>query len=303
MRVSNELPVVFVGPEAAVDVVVVGAGIAVVALTVDIVFEQRSVPDGGHAEVLEVAQLAADALDVAAVPAVELVRGGLFGRLGGRIVGRVAVDEAVGHDKIDKVGGREARACCRTAPARADLIGDAELFLPVGEADAVSARLGGLVDLDIDEEVVGALGFVGDSRLHALAALDPHVEIADVAAVNHQLERGVHPYPPAERLDMPDAVGAGLDLPLPRLGEPDSYGHGVLAFRAPVDQGRRVAGDDLERGVGVECGVGMLELCKLLIEVGPLALAPLRSLVFLEELETTEIAHFLTGVNQRLTVW
>ena len=102
---------------------------------------------------------------------------------------------------------------------------------------------------------------------------------------------------------MPDAVGAGLDLPLPRLGEPDSYGHGVLAFRAPVDQGRRVAGDDLERGVGVECGVGMLELCKLLIEVGPLALAPLRSLVFLEELETAEIAHFLAGVNQRLTVW
>ena len=58
VRIPHELAVLLIASEAAVDVVVVCAGVAVVAFLVHIVLQKRGVPYGGNAEVLEIAQLA-----------------------------------------------------------------------------------------------------------------------------------------------------------------------------------------------------------------------------------------------------
>ena len=73
MSLVAETAVVFVGAEAGIHAIVVGCGIAVIGRVAvlgvwRVVLKHRRQPEGGHTEFLEVVQMLADAVQVAAMP-------------------------------------------------------------------------------------------------------------------------------------------------------------------------------------------------------------------------------------------
>lgn len=93
-----------VAAEARVDVIVVGGGISVICSAGHVVGKHWVNPYCGHSERVDVAEMAAHALDIASVAAV-----GIFTVVNGRIlecvalggiVDGVAFGKAVGHDEI-----------------------------------------------------------------------------------------------------------------------------------------------------------------------------------------------------------
>ena len=135
--------------EAGVDMVIVRAGIAVIALIGLVVQQERRIPDGRRAQVRHIVQVVDDALEVAAVAGhgiltVHSVRGG---RNGPRMAGAVDVfpalpllivvhegrGKAVRHDQVDHIGRGIALALPAAFLALPHLVGILELLLPTGE--------------------------------------------------------------------------------------------------------------------------------------------------------------------------
>ncbi len=93
--------------EVRVDGVQIRGAIAVIILRCAIL-DDGSEPQSCHAQILQVRKMVLDSAQIAAVIRAWLravVRVGKFGRF---IVGGIAVGEAVGHDQVDHVVGREA---------------------------------------------------------------------------------------------------------------------------------------------------------------------------------------------------
>ena len=108
MREVDEVLELLVRAEAAVNLVVIRDGVAVVRTAGHVVLLRGVEPDGGHAQVGDVVQVLFDALQVAAVAGILLgaVHLGLQHPLD-HVVRRVTVGEAVGHDEVEHVLGRE----------------------------------------------------------------------------------------------------------------------------------------------------------------------------------------------------
>ena len=201
MGLGNQVAVLLVRSEAGVDAVVVGAGVAVVRSFGLVVEQQGRGPDDRCPEVGNVVQVVADTLDIAAVAAEEGFAVGLLLRVGGRIVFGIAVGEAVGHEEVDHVRGREAPALCRTFAACRDFVGHLELPPLLREDEVVGARCGRGIDGDIDEEVVGAVGLVGRRDLHAPSPFDADSVVGDPFSGDEQLQGRLHLRPPREGFD------------------------------------------------------------------------------------------------------
>ena len=60
------------------------------------------------------------------------------------------------------------------------------------------------IDLDVNEEVIGAVAPVHCADLHALQSLELYLPCPDSFAPDHQLQRRLHPHPPARWLDALD---------------------------------------------------------------------------------------------------
>ena len=130
MRFFHKQLIVLVVAEAGVYVVVVGAGIAVVALLRLIIQKQRRAPDSRSAQVGNIVQVVHDTLDVSAVPGHRVLAVHFVGRcrdfpgagaavqvfptLPGLVVVHEGRREAVRHDEIDHIGLRETLP--RSAP-------------------------------------------------------------------------------------------------------------------------------------------------------------------------------------------
>ena len=215
MGLVHHLLVVGVVAEARVDVVVIGAGVAVVGLLRLVVQQQRRAPEGRGAQVGDVVQVVDDALDVAAVAghrilAVHLVgRGGdgpgdgravvVLAALPGRVIVQEGRGEAVGHDQVDHVRRGEAGAVRAALFPLADQVRILDLLLAVFHDQVVGARGGIGLDFHVHEQVIRTGGLVHRLRGDALPAFDADFLGAHVLALHHQLQRGLHPRPPAER--------------------------------------------------------------------------------------------------------
>ena len=138
---ADELPIQFVRAEPGVYAVVVAAGVAVVRTFGFVVQQQRRGPYGRGAQPCDVIQVVDYPLQVAPVAAEEGAAVGALPRVGRRVVRRIAVGEAVGHQEVDHVGRGETLACGRAFGACRDLIGNLELPFPLREYEVVGARL------------------------------------------------------------------------------------------------------------------------------------------------------------------
>ena len=103
--------------EAAVDMVVVCTCVAVVCCLFEIVLDQRSTPDRSRTELADIVEVVDYTLDVTAMASERLAAVCLVGHALYRVVGRVAVCEAVRHDEVDHVRCSEACTLCGTLSA------------------------------------------------------------------------------------------------------------------------------------------------------------------------------------------
>ena len=126
VRFAHQCLVIVVGPEAWVNTIVVGSGIAVIRAVLSlvgraVVFKQRSEPQRRHTQLLEVVQVLSDALDVASVPQAGLVSvAQLVAHTLHNIVFRVAIGKSVGHEHVQHVGIGEAFAVFALHGSRLD---------------------------------------------------------------------------------------------------------------------------------------------------------------------------------------
>ena len=212
--------------ETGVDVIVVRAGIAVVGLVRLIVQQQRCGPDGRGTQIGHIIQMVDHALEVSAVPrhgvfAVHFV-GGLRGGPGmagtvfiglsgpaGVVIGRTR-GEAVRDDEVHHVGGGITRAVGASRLARPEEVGVLHRLLSPVNYQVVSTSLGRGGDVDVDKEIIRAVGLVDGLHLHAAAAFNPYVLCADAGALHHQLQGHFHAGPPAEGLYTGDFRGRGV---------------------------------------------------------------------------------------------
>ncbi len=111
VELGGEMAVGSESAEAGLDRVHIGGAVAVVVAGPGVVLQDGREPDGGDAELLEVVEVIDDALEVAAVIRVGVVRskaGEPAGALFDEALDALAVGEAVGHDEVEDVGGGEA---------------------------------------------------------------------------------------------------------------------------------------------------------------------------------------------------
>ena len=213
--------------EAGVDVVVVGAGIAVVTLLRLVVQQQRGAPDGRSTQVRYIVQVIDDALQVSSVPgnrilAVHLVR---EERNGPRLfrpvvvrgddvaeaflVGGVGIGKAVRHDEVDHIGRGETLTLGTPLPALAQLIGVLEGLPFAGEDEIVRAGLGRCTHLHVHKEIVRA-----GSLVHVLhpesCSGDGNVTVRNIRSLYHQLQGCFHTHPPAKRFYTGNLIGRGV---------------------------------------------------------------------------------------------
>ena len=140
--------------EACIDMVIIGAGITVIGGHRKVVFDKRCTPDRGGTEVADIIEIVDDTLDVSAMASERLAAVCLVRHSFHRVVRRVAVCEAVRHDKINHVCGSEACTLRRTFPAGSDLIRIFERLTVLREYDVICARPGICSYLHIDKKVV-----------------------------------------------------------------------------------------------------------------------------------------------------
>ena len=149
-----------VAAEARVDAVVVAASIAVIGALRLVVEQQRRAPHGRSAQIGDIVEPVDDALQVAAVAAAHVAAVGLLGRVGGRVVRRIAVGEAVGHDKVYHVGRREALARGRALATLGDSIGYVEAALARAKTQRIFASRSIVGYRHVDEKIVRVVGLV-----------------------------------------------------------------------------------------------------------------------------------------------
>ena len=182
--------------EASVDVIIVRTSVTVVCRILQIIFNQRSTPDGCRTKFADVVEIIDDTLDITSVTSESLAAVSLVRHSFHRVIGRVSVSETVRHDEIDHVGCREACALGRTFSAFCDLVRVFERFAVLGEYDVVCARLCICCDRYIDEKVVWTISLVHLLDRNALAAFHGHVIGRDVLSLHEELERHLHACPP-----------------------------------------------------------------------------------------------------------
>ena len=120
MGIGDKGVILPVGAEARVDTVIVGGGIAVVRTARHIILEHGAEPDGCDAERIEIGEVVAHTLHVAAVAAIGIGAVGADGvgeSLGSGALG-IPLREAVGHQQIEHVAGVKAFVIFAPAVAR-----------------------------------------------------------------------------------------------------------------------------------------------------------------------------------------
>ena len=136
--------------------VVIGDRLVVVLLAlvqmVDVVVDRRE-PDGGHAEIFQIGEVLDDPAEIAAVIVAGLRAIVHAARDGRVVVGRVAVGEAVGHQEVDHVVGREALEAAGGGERRDDgEAGDRGAFAVI-DPQGISAWRGVGGKVEVQEKV------------------------------------------------------------------------------------------------------------------------------------------------------
>ena len=124
MGCVDECAVQFVATVARVDMIVVGAGVAVVGLRGFVVQQQRRAPNGCGTQRFDGVQVVNYTLEVSAMTAEPLVGSGFLNGIVGIVVVGVAVGKTVGHNQIDHILGTITGVCARFGTAVADHVVD-----------------------------------------------------------------------------------------------------------------------------------------------------------------------------------
>ena len=105
MRLFDESLIFFVGAEAGVYLVVIGGGIAVVRTAGHVVFQYRSKPQGGHAQIGKIVEVLFDTREVAAMTGIRVVAVYLvLCHACYLVVVGITVGKTVGHQQVERVG-------------------------------------------------------------------------------------------------------------------------------------------------------------------------------------------------------
>ena len=202
LRVGHESRPVGVSSEARIDFIIIGGGVAVVRTARHIVFEHGAAPYGRHTQRVDVVEMVADALDIAAVARGRLraVCFGIVGKLSIGGNGVFSLGKAVGHEEVEHIGGIEALIVLPFAVARQQRIIYGGLTAVEAESYRHLSRPGVRCDSEVEELVVGAVEFHLFGQRDA-GIIGAHFGIADAGSRHHNLECVVvHSHPPAWRL-------------------------------------------------------------------------------------------------------
>jgi hypothetical protein len=203
----HERQKLLVRAEAAIHGVHIRGSVAVIraVLRGHVVLEDGRHPDGRHAEVLDVTEALADALEVAAVARVRVRAVHAFEHIGEAIVGWIAVREAVRHHQVDHILARKALRVRPRRVAGAQFERPGERALGMGEPERQCAGRRALADVQRDERVVRVGYFDYAFKRHAGMGIQLHPRRGDIGPVHHQLHgRLHHARPPKRRLDALD---------------------------------------------------------------------------------------------------
>ena len=199
-----EALVVGIRAEAWIHPIIIRGGIAVISgiaiLGVGrVILENGCEPEGSDTEFLEVIEVFADAVEIAAMTETgfrAVLYVGAHASHLGRMIGTLC--KTVGHQHVEHVGIGEAHALLASLLAGLQLIGN----LRLAEVEGHCAGLG-ITEIHVDEQVVRRIEahetIDGDTRI--IGGDGGH--ITDIGAIDHQLHRGVlHPHVPVGRLDV-----------------------------------------------------------------------------------------------------
>ena len=173
-----------VGAVTGVHLVKIRNRVAVVRVGGHIVFEQRIDPHACNAEVFQVVNVVADALDVAAVSSVGVGIVGLFQHSRHIVVVGVAVGKTVGHKHIEQVLVRKTTAALC---ALLDFVGNCGLALFRRAVLQENFKFFGLTDLEIQEQII-AVSHALLAHEGGVSGVDCSLVTTDVVAINEQLQ-------------------------------------------------------------------------------------------------------------------
>ena len=215
VRLGHKGLVVLVVAKSRVDMIIVGAGIAVVALARLVVQQERGAPDSRSAQIGNIIQVVDEALDVAAVTGhrvlpVHLVRrsgntpgaGGtvqVFPALPGLVIVLEGRCKAVRHNQVNHIGRGVALAVCASFFPLTDDVRVFEGLSVLGEHQVVGIRRGLSGYFHIHKEEVGAVGLVNLFYLEPVAG-DGHFIRGNVRSLDQELKFRFHARPPAQGL-------------------------------------------------------------------------------------------------------
>ena len=203
----NHVCIECIGAVARINMVVIGASVAVVRPCFLVIAEHRRRPDCGTTEFGDMVKTIDDTLNIASPASVDICFVGFFAGVFGRVIALVAIYETVAHDQIDHIGCIETLTVPAALTTRSDRVVVRCFLVSFLEGNTVCA---GLEHPEIHKQVVRALGVVLAARhepvtssAHQLAVhhlLHAHFGVLQILTVKHNGQRHLHVGPPAERL-------------------------------------------------------------------------------------------------------
>ena len=181
--------------------VVVCTRIAVVRLVWLVIEQQWSRPNGGHTQRCNIVQTINHTLKVTTVTAKECLTVSLLSCARCRVVGLIAITEAVRHNQIDSICSCKALTHCRVLATRSNGIRVLKALIALLKYQVVCTCSSVACNSHIGKDIVRAIGLMSSCNLYPITALNSYAILRDVLSTDKQLQWGLHIGPPAKRLN------------------------------------------------------------------------------------------------------
>ena len=205
VSLSSKLLVLLVGSEAWIYTIVIGGSVTmigtVLAIIRTVILQDRSKPQGGYAQLVEIIQMLADSLQVATMTKTWCrAVAGLVTHVLECIVLQIAIGKAVGHQHVEHILVRETDALVTRHLTVLQHILHLLRLLALLEVERHLSCLG-TIEIEIHQEIVRRIEAGDAIHLHT-RIIHRNIGILDILSIHHQLERGIlHAHIPVGRFN------------------------------------------------------------------------------------------------------
>ena len=201
----NELLILCIGSEAWIYTIVIGGSIAmigtVLAIIRTVVLQNRSKPQGGYTQLVEIIQMLTDSLQVAAMTKTWCrAVAGLVTHVLECIVLQIAIGKTVGHQHVEHILVRETDALVTRHLTVLQHILHLLRLLALLEVECHLSSLG-TIEIEIHQQVVRRIEAGDAIHLHT-RIIHRDIGILDILTIHHQLKRSIlHAHIPVGRFN------------------------------------------------------------------------------------------------------